>query len=177
MPQFPFSKYTASPASGVLIRAQGSHSPMVDANPYDEEPYIVNCPFKVKVFRKDNLLKASILPGTCNNIVPKIGSVSLDADEPPSLDVNSVGTKIIALKVTYGTPSFFPNTVEIVVLTSEEALESSNSNAFLQLASFNVTSENGTLTAGKVYQYIFSSQVALRFKPGSGNAVWSFHSR
>ena len=138
---------------------------------------IVNYPFKVRVFTKDNSLKAAVLPGTCNNIVPKISSVSLDADEPPSLDVNSTGTKIIALKVTYGTASFFPNTVEIVVLTSEEALEASNSNAFLQLASFNVTSVNGSMTAGPIYQYIYSSQVALRFKPGSGTAVWSFHSR
>lgn len=140
-------------------------------------PEIINFPFKVRVRKVAGQLKAFVLPGTCNNIVPKIASVYLDADDPPSLDVNSVGTKIIALKVTYGTASFFPNTVEIVALTSDSELEATNTNGFLQIASFNVTSVNGSMTAGPIYQYIFSSQVALRFKPGSGTAVWSFHSR
>ena len=138
---------------------------------------IVNYPFKVTVFTKDNTLKASVLAGTCNNLVPKIGSTYLDADEPPSLDVNSTGKKIIALKATYSTPSFFPETVEVVVLTADSELTATNTNGFLQLASFNVTSESGAMKPGKISQFIFTSQIALRFKPGTGTAVWTFTSR
>ena len=45
MPQFPSSKYSASPAAGTFVRAQGSHSPMVEADVMPEPEYYH--PFKV----------------------------------------------------------------------------------------------------------------------------------
>lgn len=52
MPQFPHSKYSASPSAGVFIRGQGSHSPMVEA---DISEFVASPPEYVHPFKVTNL--------------------------------------------------------------------------------------------------------------------------
>lgn len=132
-------------------------------------------PFRVTTFKDGSVMKARVMPGTANNFVPKISGTYLDADTPPTLTLSS-GKNLICLKVTYSTATFFPDTVEVVALTSDAAMAPTNSNGYLQLASVNVTGSGSTLGA-VVYQYIFASQVVVRAKPGSTTAVWAFSSR
>jgi len=49
MPQFPHSKYNSSPAAGVFVKGQGSHSPMVEADmsEFASTPVVMVHPFKV----------------------------------------------------------------------------------------------------------------------------------
>jgi len=49
MPQFPHSKYSASPSAGVFVKCQGSHSPMVEADisEFVAAPVVMEHPFKV----------------------------------------------------------------------------------------------------------------------------------
>lgn len=135
----------------------------------------ITYPFKVTVSKGTSAYEATVLPGTVNNLVPKISSVYLDADTRPKLTLSS-GKNLICLKVTYSTATFFPDTSEVVVLTSDAAMAPSDTNAYLQLASVNVTGSGDTLAA-TVNQYIFSSQVVVRAKPGTATANWAFSSR
>lgn len=132
-------------------------------------------PFQVSVKKVDGAYKATVKPGTANNIIPKISGTYLDDLTPPTLTLSS-GKSRICLKVTYSTATFFPDNVEIVALTSDEAMAPSDSTAYLQLASVNIGTVNGSEKA-TVTQYIFSSQIVIRAKPGSGTAVWAFNSR
>lgn len=49
MPQFPTSRYSTCPANGAFVRAQGSHSPMVepDLSPQIDQTFSADHPFKI----------------------------------------------------------------------------------------------------------------------------------
>lgn len=152
---------------------QGPDGFYLDIDFPEAEP--ITHPFKVRVSKGTSGYEAYILPGTVNNLVPKISSTQLDADTAPKLTLSS-GKNLICLKVTYTTATFFPETCEVVALSSDAAMAPSNTYGYLQLASVNVTGSGDTLAA-VVNQYIFSSQVVVRAKPGSATANWAFSSR
>jgi hypothetical protein len=135
----------------------------------------VRYPFKVRHFKEGDVHKVSVLPGTANNMIPKIGSTYLDAATPPTLTV-SAGRTYIALKTTYSTATFFPDTVVIEAITTEAGLAATNTTGYLVLGSVNIETVSGVETVA-VSQYIFSSQLVIRSKPGTGTAVWLFNSR
>jgi hypothetical protein len=160
------------PGTGYTYR-QDARGITLDILP-DTRPSL-NYPFKVIHFKDGATHKVRVLPGTANNLVPKIGGNYLDATVPPTLTV-SAGKTHICLKVTYSTATFFPEAAEIVALTSEGDMAATNTNGFLQLASVDIATVNGSEKV-TVNQYIFSSQMVIRAKPGSGTAVWAFNSR
>lgn len=179
MPQFPHSKYTVSPSSGILVRNQGSHSPMVEAEE-PQGPETVRHPFRVYTKKASSGFDVYVMPGTANNRMVKIESDYLDKTVAPKINFStfsSTGKKIVALKVTYSTATFFPEASEIVLVDDEESLTDSNTIGYLQIASITGTSTGGKVKITAVNQFIFSSQVVVRAKPGSGTAVWSFVSR
>lgn len=140
----------------------------------------VNYPFKVITKKATSGFDVYVMPGTANNRMVKIGSVYLDADTPPKINFTSVSTtkkKIVALKMTYATASFFPQSSEIVLLDSEEAMADDNTYGYLQIASITCDNSGGTLKIKSINQYIFASQIVVRSKAGSATAVWSFLSR
>lgn len=141
---------------------------------------VVKYPFKVTTKRTASGVDVYVMPGTANNRMPKIGSTYLDATEAPKLSFSSVsssGKKIVALKITYSTATFFPDASEIVLLDDEESLADSNTNGYLQIASITCETVGGKLKVNSVNQYIHASQIVVRAKPGSGTATWSFLSR
>jgi hypothetical protein len=135
----------------------------------------VEYPFRVSLIKEGTTYRARVNPGTANNMIPKIGSTYLDDAAPPTITL-STGRTYICLKTTYSSATFFPDQVEVVAITSEAGLAATNTNGYLVLASVNIETVSGVQTA-TLSQYIFSSQLVIRSKPGSGTAVWLFNSR
>lgn len=164
---------------GVLMKTSGSGSPTFVLQDIPEPPE-VTYPFKVMVRKAAAGYDVYVMPGTANNRMPKIGTAYLDATIAPKINFTSVsatGKKIVALKVTYSTATFFPDASEIVLLDDEESLTDSNTYGYLQIASITCSTVDGNLKVNSVNQYIHASQIVVRAKPGSGTATWSFLSR
>lgn len=129
-------------------------------------------PFKVTYFKDGEVHKVRIRAGTVNNLVPKIGSDFLDAETPPSLTLSGNHTHRIYLKAsTASPPVFFPDTVVVESATSDSA--NTNSNGYLLIATV-VIASNALVS---VNQYVYASQVLVRAKPGTADALWSWSSR
>jgi len=143
----------------------------------DRQTVKLTYPFKVTTAKVSGSLVAYVEPGTVNNFVPKIGSTYLDASTRPTLSINAANKYIIALKITYSTATFFPHACEVVALTDDSVMEPNDTYGYLQLASVNVVSDGGTLKVTAVNQFIFSSQIVVRAKGGTGTALWTFSSR
>lgn len=156
---------------GVYSKMSGSGSPsFVLADQPDAEPVVH--PFKVTTFIDGTDIKVRIRAGTVNNLVPKIGSDFLDAEDPPTLTLTGNHTHRIYLKAsTASPPVFFPDTIVAESQTSDQS--DTNSNGYLKIAS--VTVSGGKVTA--VNQYVYASQVLVRAKPGTADALWSWSSR
>ena len=170
MPVFPNSGYSASPASGVLVRNQGGPAPIVegDTGPTDELVH----PFKVTVRKDGGNFKVKVRAGTVNNLVPTISSTALDAATPPELTLTGDATHRIYLKASSASPPvFFPNTIVVESQTSDQT--DGNTNGYLKIAS--VVVSGGNVTA--VNQFVYASQVLVRAKPGTDTALWSWSSR
>lgn len=173
MPQFPHSKYSANPASGVLVKQQGSHSPMVEADEQFAEVGFLH-PYKVTVRYVDGGLRVFVRAGTVNNVVPEIDGKQLDdpTNEGISITVlDGAGVWYVQLQVTGESGQFFPETAEIIVAT--EMTSDTNSEGYLNLAGISFT-ESGK---PRVNQFIYASQIAIRAKPGDSTAIWLFSSR
>ena len=130
-------------------------------------------PFKV-TYRKDGeSFKVKVRAGTVNNLVPKIGTTYLDAEEAPELTVSGSGYKDIVLEASVGSPPvFFPDTVT-VQFKARDSYDDSDENGYLALASLNIVD-------GKVAsfnQFVYASQVLTRVKPGTATALWNWSSR
>jgi hypothetical protein len=130
-------------------------------------------PFKV-TYRKDgNDIKIKVRAGTVNNLVPTISSIYLDAEEAPELTITGTGHQDIVLEAELGdTPVFFPNNISINAFERGEYSDD-NSFGYLAIASLNIVD-------GKVAtfsQFVYSSQVVTRVKPGSATALWNWSSR
>lgn len=136
------------------------------------DPEVSPHPFKVTVFKDGSDFKYRVRAGSVNNIVPKIGSTFLDALEPPAGTLDGEATHRIYLKsTTDDPPAFFPTTVEAISSTADIA--DTDTNGYLLLATVVVASGK----FGPVNQYVFSSQVLVRAKPGTSTALYSWSSR
>ena len=171
MPQFPSSKYSASPAAGTFVRAQGSHSPMVEADV--QAPDTIKHPFQITAYKTSaGAIKARVRAGTANNLVPILDGDDMDIMPPPELTLTDNATNRIYLKAEKGaSPVFFPDTLSVITSTSVQS--DTNTEGYLLLGS--VVTSGGKIQA--VNQYVYASQVVVRAKPGSATALWSWSSR
>ena len=171
MPQFPSSKYSASPAAGTFVRAQGSHSPMVEADV--QAPDTIKHPFQITAYKTSaGAIKARVRAGTANNLVPTLDGSDMDIVPPPELTLTDNATNRIYLFAQKGaSPVFFPDTLSVVSATT--VYSDTNDEGYLLLGS--VTTSNGKVTA--VNQYVYASQVLVRAKPGDDTALWLWSSR
>ena len=171
MPQFPTSKYSASPAAGTFVRAQGSHSPMIEADV--QAPDTIKHPFQITAYKTSaGAITARVRAGTANNLVPTISGTALDAATPPELTLTDNATNRIYLKAEKGaSPVFFPDILSVITSTSVQS--DTNTEGYLLLGS--VVTSGGKVTA--VNQYVYASQVVVRAKPGSATALWNWSSR
>ena len=171
MPQFPTSKYSASPAAGTFVRAQGSHSPMVEAEV--GIPDFIQHPFRISAYKDaSGNLKARVRAGTANNLVPTLDGSDMDIVPPPELTLTDNATNRIYLMAEKGaSPVFFPDSLSVVAATT--VYSDTNDEGYLLLGS--VTTSNGKVTA--VNQYVYASQVVVRAKPGDATALWLWSSR
>jgi hypothetical protein len=113
--------------------------------------------------------KFQVSPGTVNRIVPKIGSVYLDASTKPQLTVTASG--YICVLLTHETDSFFPRTATIIFHTGSATPGDTETNGYYPLAKVNVTeTEAGTQYETIVFSY--GNFVCNRLKAGANTAVW-----
>lgn len=158
---------------GLFMKNSGSGSPSFVAPDIIEDP--IQHPFRITVKKgPEDTYKVRVRAGTVNNLVPKIGDVTLDTPDPntPEITLNADGTHRIYLQASIaGTPVFFPDTVNVVAFPNDQT----------------DTDEDGNLLIGSViiadnkfvakYQYIYASQVLVRAKPGDATALWLWSSR
>ncbi len=129
-------------------------------------------PFKISTSRDGSTIKVRIRAGTVNNLVPKIGSDYLDKEPPPTLTLTGDATHRIYLKAsTASPPVFFPDTVVAESQTTDQT--DTDSNGYLLLGT--VVVSNGSIVS--VNQFVYASQVLVRAKPGTADALWSWSSR
>lgn len=129
-------------------------------------------PFKVTAFKQGGDIKVRIRAGTVNNLVPEISGTALDAETPPTLTLSGNHTFRIYLRGESSSPPvFFPDAVEAVSATSDQA--DTDTYGYLLLAT--VVVSGGAIVS--VNQFVYASQVLIRAKPGTATALWSWSSR
>lgn len=129
-------------------------------------------PFKIRALKSGGSIKVTVRAGTVNNIVPKIGSTYLDDAETPELTISGDNTHRIYLQAATGSsPAFFPNTCEVLSFTNDQTDTDEEGNLLIGT----VVVEGGSVKT--INQYVFSSQVVARAKPGSATAIWLWSSR
>ncbi len=114
--------------------------------------------------------KVTIVPGTVNRYIPKIGTVYIDATPPPQITVNDNG--YILVKVTYEVNKYFPRTAEIVFMAVSSPPADTNTESYYPLATVTKTTISGTdyYSLG-VFGYN-SNLVVNRLKAGANIATW-----
>lgn len=155
---------------GVLAKGIGSGTPSFVLQ--DQPDREIVHPFKITAFKRDGSIKVRVRAGTVNNLVPKIGTVYLDAATAPELTISGDATHRIYLKAETGaTPIFFPDTCTVVAFPNDQT--DTDEDGYLLIGSVVVAS--GAITA--VNQYVYASQVVVRAKPGTATALWNWSSR
>jgi hypothetical protein len=141
-----------------------------------DEPWVYQTqphPFKVFCSKVGSDYIVRVIPGTINNIEPKMGSpaTQLSAVPAPTLNIGfsaSPTTVYIYLEMPVGasgTPPPFPDNPIVMHDTSPQT--STDSTAYLLLASV----DNST---GAVSQYVSGSQWGERYKCGTNDAAYYF---
>ena len=159
------------PGVGYTFSANGSSATLVIDEPwvYQTQPH----PFKVFCSKSGSDYIVRVVPGTINNIEPKMGSpaTQLSAVPAPTMNIGySMAPQTVYIYLVMpvgasGTPPPFPDGPTIMNDTSPQT--STNSTAYLLLASV----DNST---GAVSQYVSGSQWGERYKCGTNNAVYFF---
>jgi|LauGreDrversion4_2_1035121.scaffolds.fasta_scaffold76899_4 hypothetical protein len=141
-----------------------------------DEPWVYQTqphPFKVFCSKVGSDYIVRVVPGTINNIEPKMGSpaTQLSAVPAPTLNIGNSGsptTVYIYLQMpvgSTGTPPPFPSNPIVIHDTAPQT--STNSTAYLLLASV----DNST---GTVSQSVSGSQWGERYKCGTNDAAYFF---
>ena len=141
-----------------------------------DEPWVYQLPphpFKVFCSKVGSDYIVRVVPGTINNIEPKMGSpaTQLSAVPAPTLNIGnsaSPTTVYIYLQMpvgSTGTPPPFPSNPIVIHDTAPQT--STDSTAYLQLASV----DNST---GTVSQSVSGSQWGERYKCGTNDAAYFF---
>jgi hypothetical protein len=113
--------------------------------------------------------KVSVVPGTVNRIVPKIGSVFIDASTPPEITVTGEG--YICIKLTYVAATFFPRTAEIIFNAGTSTPADTETEGYYPLAKVNAVTV-GAVTTYSLIILSYGNFVCNRLKSGANPAVW-----
>lgn len=167
MPQFPHSKYSSSPGSGVFVRAQGSHSPIVEADVPMDLPVEQDHPFKVKFVRVSGAWHFKVVPGTVNSFTPTLDGTKLDANPAPTKSVGST-VRYIYLECQYSAGNSFPYDVKVKLDTSVPL--DTDEFAYVAIARIDAT---GTKPV-KLSQPVETSLWGERLKCGTEDAEYFF---
>ena len=74
-------------------------------------------PFKIKAFKKNGALKATVRAGTANNLVPILDGDDMDIVPPPELTLTDNATNRIYLKAEKGGSTvFFPDILKYALV-------------------------------------------------------------
>lgn len=116
--------------------------------------------------------KVTIVPGTVNRYIPKIGSNYIDATPAPTITVTDNG--YILVKVTYEVNKFFPRTAEIVFLAVATPPADTNTESHYPLAKVVKTTSGGVDSYSLTGVGFFNnSNLAVnRLKAGANMATW-----
>jgi hypothetical protein len=113
--------------------------------------------------------KVTIVPGTVNRYIPKIGTTYIDASPPPQLTVTDNG--YVLVKVTYEVNKYFPRTAEIVFLAVATPPADTNTESYWPLAKVTKTVVDSTTTYSLQY-FSNGNLVVNRLKAGNNIATW-----
>jgi hypothetical protein len=116
--------------------------------------------------------KVTIVPGTVNRYIPKIGSNYIDATPAPTITVTDNG--YILVKVTYEVNKFFPRTAEIVFLAVATPPADTNTESHYPLAKVVKTTSGGVDSYSLTGVGFFNNGnlVVNRLKAGQSIATW-----
>ena len=159
------------PGVGYTFTGNASSATLVIDEPwvYQTQPH----PFKVFCSKSGSDYIVRVVPGTINNIEPKMGSpaTQLSAVPAPTLNIGnsaSPTTVYIYLEMpvgSTGTPPPFPE--DPIIIHDTTGQTNTDSVAYLLLASV----DNST---GAVSQYVSGSQSGERYKCGTNDAAYFF---
>lgn len=111
----------------------------------------------------------TVIPGTVNRYVPKIGEIYIDKVPPPSLTVSGEG--YILVKVTYEANKFFPRTAVIVFQAVETPPADTENEGYYPLAKVNPISGSSP-PQFTLQTFSVGSLAVNRLKAGQGTATW-----
>lgn len=166
MPQFPHSKYSASPASGVLIRQQGSHSPMVEAHGYDEDPGDNDHPFKIKFVKRAGGWMYYVVPGTVNSKMPTLQALGKLDNNPRPESAVPTNAQNIYIECPYVEEEDFPK--DPVVQADTSTPEDTDEVAHIMIGSIGMVSGKPE----KFSQVVETSLSMERLKCGDADAEY-----
>lgn len=113
--------------------------------------------------------KVTVVPGTVNRYIPKIGTEYIDKVPRPQLTVTDNG--YILVKVTYEANKYFPRTAEIVFLAVATPPVDTENESYYPLAKVNKTTTGGVDTY-KLDYLGNGNLIVNRLKSGQGAATW-----
>lgn len=112
--------------------------------------------------------KVTIVPGTVNRYIPKIGADYIDKMPPPALTVTGEG--YILVKASYVADKFFPRSAVIVFEAVTTPPEDTDTDSYYPLAKVNPNPLN---TSEYTLQLFSSGSLAVnRLKAGQNIATW-----
>jgi hypothetical protein len=117
----------------------------------------------------DGSNKVFVSPGTVNRIVPKIGSVYLDAATAP--DITVTGEGYISIKLTYVAATFFPRTAEIIFNAGTATPADTETIGYYPLAKVNSVTV-GAITTYSLIVFSYGNFICNRLKSGANPAAW-----
>lgn len=132
----------------------------------------VDHPFKISPRKTPGgALRATITPGTLNNIVPKIGSSLLTDSPPPQLSLTANATNYICLSAQFDNSSLavVPASVKVQAFTSLPANGENNGEFWGHLLLGQVVI--GSAAIESVSQFVSTSEQTLRTY-GLNNVIW-----
>lgn len=113
--------------------------------------------------------KVTVVPGTVNRYIPKIGADYIDKIPRPQITVTDNG--YILVKVTYEANKYFPRTAEIVFLAVSSPPADTENESYYPLSKVNKTTSGGVDTY--TLDYLGNGNLIVnRLKSGQGAATW-----
>lgn len=113
--------------------------------------------------------KVTVIPGTVNRYIPKIGEDYIDKVPPPELTITAAG--YIMVKCTHVPDKFFPRTAVIVFQAVETPPADTETESFYVLAKVNEVPGTSP-TAYALQMYSTGNLSVNRLKAGQSTATW-----
>jgi hypothetical protein len=167
MPRFPNSGYSANQSPGVFLRAQGSHSPMIEPEIFLPED--TSHPFLVILLKVSNVWHFQVVPGTINSLVPTLDGTALDSTPAPTKSLGGApGYVYIECKYTSG--QSFPVPADLKVMYDTTVPTDTDTMAYINLAYIDFSGTNPKKTS----QNVLTSLYGERLKCGTNPAEYFF---